>query len=85
MQAENGGAVMVEIKRCCKSFGSQRVLQDVSLTIPDGKIIGIFGASGIGKSTLAKILCGAVRPDAGEIFLHGDLLVSEKKIGRAHV
>ena len=69
---------MVEIKRCCKSFGSQSVLQDVSLTIPAGKIIGIFGASGIGKSTLAKILCGAVRPDAGEIFLHGDLLVSEK-------
>lgn len=51
-------------------------MQDVSLTIPDGKIIGVFGASGIGKSTLAKLLCGVCAPDAGEIFLDGQLLVS---------
>lgn len=69
---------MLEIKNCCKSFGSQTVLQDVSLTIPDGSIIGMFGASGIGKSTLAKILCGVMPPDAGEVFLDGQLLVSEK-------
>ena len=69
---------MLEIKNCCKSFGNQTVLQDVSLTIPGGSIIGIFGASGIGKSTLAKILCGVTAPTAGEIFLDGQLLVSEK-------
>ena len=55
------------------------VLQDVSLTIPDGSIIGVSGASGIGKSTLAKILCGVTTPDAGEVFLDGQLLVSEKE------
>ena len=69
---------MLEIKNCCKSFGNQTVLQDASMTIPDGSIIGIFGASGIGKSTLAKILCGVTAPDAGKIFLDGQLLVSEK-------
>ena len=69
---------MLEIKNCCKSFGNQKVLDDVSMTIPDGSIIGIFGASGIGKSTLAKILCGVTAPDAGKIFLDGQLLVSEK-------
>ena len=69
---------MLEIKNCCKSFGNQKVLDDVSMTIPDGSIIGIFGASGIGKSTLAKILCGVTAPDAGEVFLDGQLLVSEK-------
>ena len=69
---------MLEIKNCCKSFGSQTVLQDVSLNIPDGSIIGVSGASGIGKSTLAKILCGVTAPDAGEIFLDGQLLVPEK-------
>lgn len=69
---------MLEIKNCCKSFENQTVLQDVSLTIPDGSIIGMFGASGIGKSTLAKILCGVTAPDAGEIFLDGQLLVPEK-------
>ena len=70
---------MLEIKNCCKAFGDQTVLQDVSLTIPDGSIIGMFGASGIGKSTLAKILCGVTAPDAGEVFLDGQLLVSEKR------
>ena len=69
---------MLEIKNCCKSFGNQTVLQDVSLNIPDGSIIGVSGASGIGKSTLAKILCGVTAPDAGEVFLDGQLLVSEK-------
>ena len=66
---------MLEINNCCKSFGNHTVLQDVSLTIPDGSIIGVFGASGIGKSTLAKILCGVMPPDAGAVFLDGKLLV----------
>lgn len=70
---------MLEIKNCCKSFGSQTVLQNVSLNIPAGSIIGVSGASGIGKSTLAKILCGVMPPDAGEVFLDGKLLVSPKE------
>ena len=70
---------MLEIKNCCKSFGNQTVLQDVSMTIPDGSIIGVSGASGIGKSTLAKILCGVMLPDAGAVFLDGKLLVSPKE------
>ena len=70
---------MLEIKNCCKSFGNQTVLQDVSMTIPNGSIIGVSGASGIGKSTLAKILCGVTAPDAGAVFLDGKLLVSPKE------
>ena len=70
---------MLEIKNCCKAFGDQTVLQDVSMTIPDGSIIGVSGASGIGKSTLAKILCGVMLPDAGAVFLDGKLLVSPKE------
>ena len=70
---------MLEIKTCCKAFGSQTVLQDVSMTIPNGSIIGVSGASGIGKSTLAKILCGVTAPDAGAVFLDGKLLVSQKE------
>lgn len=70
---------MLELQNCCKAFGNQTVLQNVSMTIPDGSIIGMFGASGIGKSTLAKILCGVMPPDAGEVFLDGKLLVSPKE------
>ena len=49
------------------------------MTIPNGSIIGVSGASGIGKSTLAKILCGVMPPDAGAVFLDGKLLVSPKE------
>ena len=70
---------MLEINNCCKSVGNQTVLQDVSMTIPNGSIIGVSGASGIGKSTLAKILCGVTAPDAGAVFLDGKLLVSQKE------
>ena len=49
------------------------------MTIPNGSIIGVSGASGIGKSTLAKILCGVTAPDAGSVFLDGKLLVSQKE------
>ena len=70
---------MLELQNCCKAFGSQTVLQNVSLNIPAGSIIGVFGASGIGKSTLAKILCGVMPPDAGEVSLDGKLLVSQKE------
>ena len=70
---------MLELQNCCKAFGSQTVLQNVSLNIPAGSIIGVSGASGIGKSTLAKILCGVMPPDAGAVFLDGKLLVSPKE------
>ena len=70
---------MLELQNCCKAFGNQTVLLDVSLTIPDGSIIGVSGASGIGKSTLAKILCGVMPPDAGAVLLDGKLLVSQKE------
>ena len=70
---------MLELQNCCKAFGSQTVLQNVSMTIPDGSIIGVSGASGIGKSTLAKILCGVMPSDAGTVFLDGKLLVSQKE------
>lgn len=70
---------MLEIRTCCKSFGTRTVLENVSMTVPGGSVVGLFGASGIGKSTLAKLLCGVTAPDAGAVFLDGQLLVSEKE------
>ena len=58
---------MVSIEHINKSFGSQRVLQDVSLEIPDGQVLGLLGPNGAGKSTLMKILIGLWRADSGQV------------------
>ena len=58
---------MIRIEHINKSFGSQQVLRDVTLEIPDGQIIGLLGPNGAGKSTLMKILMGLWRPDSGSV------------------
>ena len=59
--------------------GEQTILNDISIDIPDRKLIVFTGPNGGGKSTLAKILCGVTAPDAGAVFLDGKLLVSPKE------
>ena len=67
---------MISIRNVDKFFNGDPVLQSVSLDIPDGRICGVFGKSGIGKSTLAKVLCGVCSPDAGTVTMDGRMLVS---------
>ena len=58
---------MVQIAHINKSFGQQQVLKDVSLTIPEGQVLGLLGPNGAGKSTLMKILIGLWRADSGTV------------------
>lgn len=57
-----------------KSFGSQQVLRGIDLDIPTGQITVIIGGSGSGKSVLIKHLVALLRPDRGEVQLHGSNL-----------
>lgn len=70
---------MISIQNVCKTFGQKEILRDFSLEIPPGQIVGVYGRSGIGKSTLAKILCGIYPPEQGSIFMNDQLLVSSRK------
>ena len=56
-----------------KLFGTTRdqVLFDVSLKVPQGTCLGILGESGSGKSTLGRVICGLLKPDSGELKIHG--------------
>ena len=58
---------MVSLQHISKSFGAQKVLNDVSLEIPAGQIVGLLGPNGAGKSTLMKILIGLWSADSGTV------------------
>ncbi len=62
---------MIEIKNLFKSFGSQDVLQDISLTCEPGKTNLVIGRSGSGKTVLMKCMVGLLEADRGEILYDG--------------
>jgi lipopolysaccharide export system ATP-binding protein len=63
----------------CKSFKGRRVVDDVSLEINPGQVIGLLGPNGAGKTTTFYCLLGLETPDAGEVLL-GDLAITEEPI-----
>ncbi len=59
----------VVLEKVSKSFGSQKVLDEVSLTVRKGSITVLLGPSGTGKSVLLRILVGLLKPDEGRVFV----------------
>ena len=64
--------IACQISGIVKSFGPNKVLREINLDLPAGKITALMGANGAGKSTLVKILCGVHQADAGSVFLFGE-------------
>lgn len=62
---------LIELKGISKTFGSNPVLDEVSLTIHRGEALAIIGPSGTGKSTILRIIAGLLAPDQGEIYVMG--------------
>jgi phospholipid/cholesterol/gamma-HCH transport system ATP-binding protein len=62
---------IVEVKDLRFSYGDLEVFRGLSLTIPRGKVVGILGGSGVGKSTLLKIIGGQLRPARGRVTVAG--------------
>lgn len=70
---------MIKIVNLHKSFGQNKVLQGVDLTIERGETLVIIGQSGSGKSVLVKHLIGIIKPDRGNIFVDGVEIVNLKE------
>lgn len=70
---------LLECKGLCKSYGEKEVLKDINLVIPRGKIIGLLGKNGTGKSTLIKLINDLLTPSAGEILINGRKVGIESK------
>lgn len=67
---------MLEMKNVNKFYGKQEALKDVSLSIPQGEIIGLFGENGAGKTTMMKCILGFLSYK-GEILLDGKKITSD--------
>ncbi len=67
----SGAAPLVEMKNISISFGGIKAVDDVSVDLYPGEVVGLLGHNGAGKSTLIKVLSGAYQKDEGEIFING--------------
>lgn len=63
---------VIEVNHVNKSFGEEHVLKDVFHSFEKGKIHGIVGNNGSGKTVLMKCICGFLRPDSGTIFVNNE-------------
>ena len=68
----------IEIRNITKSYGSKKVVDNVSLTIPTGKITSFIGPNGAGKSTVLSIISRLLSADNGDVYLNGELLNRKK-------
>jgi len=62
---------MLELRRISAGYGSQTVLRDVDLTVPDRSVVALLGPNGAGKTTLLKVAAGLLRASAGQLLLDG--------------
>ena len=65
---------MISLEGLAKSFGPKRVLDGVTLEVPDGQNTVIIGYSGVGKSVTLKCIVGLIEPDAGQVVVDGDVV-----------
>ncbi len=68
---EAGGAPAIAVENLHKSFGSQKVLDGISLTVKRGETLAVLGRSGTGKSVLLRLIIGLEKPDSGSVRIHG--------------
>ncbi len=69
--AKDGGAPAIAVDDLHKSFGSQKVLNGINLTVGRGETLAVLGRSGTGKSVLLRLVIGLEKPDSGSIHIHG--------------
>jgi ABC-type transporter Mla maintaining outer membrane lipid asymmetry ATPase subunit MlaF len=62
---------IIQVRNVSHAYGKKQVLDDISMDIVKGRLTGITGQSGCGKTTLLKIIAGLIEPDSGEVLIDG--------------
>jgi phospholipid/cholesterol/gamma-HCH transport system ATP-binding protein len=68
---KDGSSTFIAVEDVHKSFGSQKVLNGISLAVKRGETLAVLGRSGTGKSVLLRLIIGLETPDSGSILIHG--------------
>jgi phospholipid/cholesterol/gamma-HCH transport system ATP-binding protein len=71
-EAAGGGVAAVAVENLHKSFGKQKVLNGIRLSVAPGETLAVLGRSGTGKSVLLRILIGLEKPDTGSVRIQGE-------------
>jgi NitT/TauT family transport system ATP-binding protein len=76
-------ANLIEIKGVTHAYrtkaGPLAVLDNLNVSVPEGEFAAVVGPSGCGKSTLTRLVAGLMKPDSGEVWLHGERVTSPRK------
>jgi branched-chain amino acid transport system ATP-binding protein len=64
-------AVIIEVRAVSRAFGMLRAVDDISLEVHDGEMVGIIGTNGSGKTTLLNLITGYLQPTSGTILFQG--------------
>lgn len=76
---DTSSSVLLNINNLVKNFGSKHVLNGLTFTLNRGKVLGILGPNGQGKTTLLNIISGLFKPSYGEITINGVIVSYETK------
>ncbi len=75
---------VLQTQHLTKRYGDLTAVDDLSLDVYGGEVFGFLGPNGAGKTTAINLICGLLKPDSGQVFIHGKP-VGGKKNGEAEV
>lgn len=71
---------MIEVKEATKTFDAVCALDSLSMNVPNGAVYGLVGPNGAGKTTVLQHICGAMRPDKGEVLVQGEPVFENPRV-----
>ena len=77
--------IVLQAQSLTKHYGDMTAVNDLSLEVYEGEVFGLLGPNGAGKTTTINMICGLLRPDAGQVTIHGKVITNGDASTRARV